>query len=167
MPVEDDSTQPTPERIKQLVSLANSYNQKHNDEDALATINQALALKPDDEELLEHKSNYLWNVSFKNGFQEYLTFCNEVLSRDVGNELYFRFHRAKALHSLGIRWEDGKGIVADRSKCLEAISELKRVKTMEPNFVEIAEEEMWVAIGWDEEFGGFMEFPEFRDLIDQ
>tara|TARA_A100001391_G_scaffold176862_2_gene140338 strand:- start:172 stop:651 length:480 start_codon:yes stop_codon:yes gene_type:complete len=156
---------PKQEEVEALVASAYQLNEQGKDQDALDVIERALSLQPDDVDLLEHKSVFLWNVTAYRSPQTCLDFGNDCLAREVGSELYFRVWRARVLDIMGCRYDDGTPEVTDVDKCLTGIADLQRALELEPNLFSKAEDWGWVPLSWEEDFGGLRLLPEFPSKL--
>ena len=161
-----DSTNNISAKVSEFERQALEFNRRGEDEKAVASIEEALRLRPDDSILLEQKGQFLWNATAQKEPTRFLAYCDEILTRGVGDEVLFRVWKAQILHDMGTEWIDGHARVVDESKCRQAIAELRRAHSLNPNVVRVAEEKEWVPMGWDEHFDGLLSLPECQDVFD-
>ena len=148
-------------RVKALVESAHDFNEKHDDEAALKEIELALKIQPDDSELLEHKSNFLWNVEIDHAPKSCIDFADDCISRGVGSELYFRIWRARVFGVMGARWNDGTYEIIDRAHCLAGIADLRRAHELNPKIVSKSEQWGWLSDSWEHDFGALQSLTEY------
>ena len=154
-------------RVESLVKSAHDFNEKNNDEAALKQIELALEIQPDNSDLLEYKSNFLWNVKIEHSPKTCIDFAEDCISRGVGSELYFRIWRARVFEVMGARWNDGTYEIVDRDHCLAGIEDLRRAHELEPKIFAKVEEWEWLLDSWEFDFGGLQSLPEYPSALRQ